>query len=71
MWHSNLHLPQILRRPKNPGCLGCATHNLPPLHRQCSKSVVMYPSQAALGAYSGTGGDTPPGHTQILRLRNL
>ncbi len=24
-----------------------------------------------LWAYSGTGGGTPPGHTQILRPRNL
>ncbi len=30
-WH--IHLRQTLRRPRNPGCLGCATHNLPPLYR--------------------------------------
>ena len=30
-----------------------------------------YPSQAALWAYSGTGDGTQPGHTKILRLRNL
>ncbi len=29
----SFHLRQTLRRPKNPGCLGCATHNLPPLYR--------------------------------------
>ncbi len=30
-----------------------------------------YPSQAALWSYSGTGGGTPPGHTQILPPHNL
>ncbi len=30
---SNLHLRQTLRRPKNHGCLGCATQNLPPQYR--------------------------------------
>ena len=31
----------------------------------------LVPSQAALWAYSSTGGGTPPGHTQFLRPRNL
>ena len=30
-----------------------------------------YLSQAALWAYRGTGGGVPPGHTKILRPRNL
>ncbi len=27
------HLPQTLHKPKNPSCLGCTTHNLPPQDR--------------------------------------
>ncbi len=33
--------------------------------------VPCYLSQAALWAYSGEGGGAPPGHTRILRQRNL
>ncbi len=83
------HLRQTLRRPKNPGCLGCVTHNLPPQYTlrkkgyqnsaprgtlfsvSAGKCAPCYLSQAALWAYSGTGSETPPGHTQILRPHNL
>ena len=48
---------QALRRPKNPGCLGCATQNLPLLYTDVHfPTPTGYPSQAALWAYSCTGG---------------
>ncbi len=60
------HLWRLLRRQKNPRCLSCATQNLPPQDRG-----LCIPPQTAPWAYSGTGGGTPPWHTQFLRPRNL
>ncbi len=118
---ASFHLWRLLRRPKNPICLGCATQNLPPqdrglfmrgfgLHTHvsvcvthytgptilssnytltpswpsvmpgpwypskaglCVSKAPWYPFQAALWAYSGRFWVAPPGHTQILRPRNL
>ncbi len=67
-----LHLRWHIRRAKNGVCPGGVTQNLPPQYRGVwAFQAPWYPSQAALWAYSGTGGGTPPGQTQFLRPRNL
>ena len=55
-----------IRKAKNGVCPSGTTQNL-----LLISLAPCYLSQAALWAYSGTGSGTPPGHTQILRPRNL
>ena len=62
-----MHLRQTLYKGKNHVCLGGTTENVTLI----TSPTIWYPSQAALWAYSCTGGGTPQGHTQFLHPHNL